>query len=96
MYKGQNNLTCQECAAGCKSEETYREELISEEFDENFLSARKVASSVLEIQASKMLQRGKRLLTEPHIGQIATIRVPQFDSGSQRPLKSAGGYIREE
>ena len=85
VSNGQSNLTCQEGAAGCESEETYREDLISEESDENFLNARKVASSGQETQASKMLQRGKRLLTELHIGQNATLRVPEFDRGPSDP-----------
>ena len=85
VSNGQRNLTCQEGAAGRESEETSREDLISEESDENLLCARKVASSRQETQASKMLQRGKRFLTEIHKGQTATLRVPEFDHGPSDP-----------
>ena len=62
-----------------------REDLIIEESDENFLIARKIASSGQETQASKIWQRGKRLLTELHMGQNATLRVPAFDRGLSDP-----------
>ena len=85
VSNGSSNLTCQEGVAGRESEETYREDLISEESAENCLSARTVASSGQEIQASKILQRGKLFLTEPHIDQNATISVPEFGSGPSDP-----------